>query len=257
MTALRVVVVDDERPARARLRRMLAAIPDVEVVDEAGSADDAVRAIRRAQPDLVFLDVQMPGTDGFGVVERLEPGERPRVVFVTAHDAFAVRAFEVSALDYLLKPVDPARLAQAVERARRAGARDEADGGSERIDQLLRTLGRGAARFLERVVVTEEGKSFFVPLEHVLWVESDRNYVVLHAGTRSFTVRGTLQALEEKLDPERWVRINRSQVVRVDAIAHVEPWFHGEYHVVLRDGTKTTWSRHYLDRAEELLGRPF
>lgn len=257
MTALRVLVVDDERPARARLVRLLAARPDVEVVGEAGSAGDAVRAIRERHPDLVFLDVQMPGTDGFGVIEALAPEERPGVVFVTAHDAFAVRAFEVSALDYLLKPVDSARLAEAVERARRAVGRRGAAEHDDRLDRLLRQLDRAPARWLERVAVTEQGKTFFVPLEHVLWVESDRNYVVLHAGQRSFTVRGTLAAMEEKLDPARWVRINRSQVVRVDAIAHVEPWFHGEYHVVLRDGTKTTWSRRYLDRAEELLGRPF
>lgn len=257
MTTLRVLVVDDERPARARLTRLLGALADVDVVGEAESAAAAVSAIREGAPDLVFLDVQMPGADGFAVIETLAPDERPAVVFVTAHDDFAVRAFEVSALDYLLKPVDPARLAEAVERARRAARHGNASGRVDRLERLLRELDRAPARWLERVVVTEQGKTFFVPLEHVLWVEADRNYVVLHAGTRSFTVRGTLAALEAKLDPARWVRINRSQVVRVDAIAHVEPWFHGEYHVVLRDGTKTTWSRRYLDRAEELLGRPF
>jgi len=256
MTALRVLVVDDERPARTRLRRMLAELGGTEVIGEAESGLTAVDAIRELRPDLVFLDVQMPGLDGFGVLGVLQGSVMPHVVFVTAHDEFAVRAFEVNALDYLLKPVSAGRLRDAVERARRASAREEGDPFEARLAQALEQLGR-APRFLERVLVTANGRSFFVPLRQVAWIEASRNYVVLHVGKEAHTVRGSLSALEQRLDPAMWVRINRSQIVNIEGIAHLEPWFHGEYRILLRDGTRVTWSRRYLARAEELLGRQF
>ncbi|HEX6535677.1 MAG TPA: LytTR family DNA-binding domain-containing protein [Gemmatimonadaceae bacterium] len=276
MSALRVFLVDDERPARARMRRLLGEMADVEVVGEAGSGREAVTAIASLRPDLVLLDVQMPGLDGFGVLAALDQATLPRIVFVTAHDAFAVRAFEVSALDYLLKPVAPERLRAAVERARRSIASEAPATLEERVrrmEHLLRTLDRSpeeagegepasapvpaaaAHRPLERLLVTVGERSFFVPVRQVLWMESSRNYVELHVGREAYTIRATLSALEERLDPATWVRINRSQLVNLDAIAHLEPWFHGEHRVVLRDGTKLTWSRRYLDRADEVLGR--
>jgi two-component system LytT family response regulator len=269
MSALRVVLVDDERPARAKMRRLLAEHEGVEIVGEAERGTDAVELLSALRPDLVFLDVQMPGLDGFGVVAALDPAALPHIVFVTAHDDFAVRAFEVNALDYLLKPVTAPRLAAAVERSRRAIARaTEAPSAlEERVERLLAALDRAPhaaphaaaerapARPLERLLVSVGERSVFVSLRQVLWMEAARNYVTLHVGRETFTVRSTLAALEERLDPAAWVRVNRSQLINLDAVTHLEPWFHGEYHVVLRDGTRLTWSRRYLDRAGELLGR--
>jgi two-component system LytT family response regulator len=255
---LRVLVVDDERPARAKMRRLLGELPDITVVGEADGGRTAVAAIRELAPDVVFLDVQMPELDGFGVIEALSGSRIPHVVFVTAHDEFAVRAFSVHALDYLLKPVEPDRVRDAVERARQAIARHSPAVLEERLERLLQQLDRpSTVKHLERILVTVDTRSFFVPLNQVLWIESARNYVILHVGAEQHSVRGSLGALEERLDPARWVRINRSQIINIDAIAHLESWFHGEYRVLLRDGTRATWSRRYLDRAEAVLGRQF
>lgn len=257
---LRAIIADDERPARAKLRRLLAEHGDVEIVGEADGGAAALDAIHALRPDVVFLDVQMPGLDGFGVAAGLDGDPLPHIVFVTAHDDFAVRAFEVHALDYLLKPVTAERLGAAVERVRRAAAARPAGGAlearMERLERMLREMDRAPARRpLERLLVTSGERSLFVPLRQVLWMEASRNYVVLHVGKETFTVRGPLSALEERLDADAWVRVNRSQLVNLDAVAHLEPWFHGEYRVVLRDGARLTWSRRYLDRAPELLGR--
>lgn len=251
-----MLVVDDERPARAKMRRLLGEMSGIEVIGEADNGALAVETIRELRPDLVLLDVQMPGLDGFGVLEALKGSPMPHVVFVTAHDEFAVRAFEVEALDYLLKPVDPDRLRGAVERAKREMTHETPRALEERIERLLRELGR-APRYLERMLVTVDARSFFLPLSRVTRIESARNYVTLYAGNESYSVRGSISALEERLDPTQWVRINRSQIINIEGIAHLEPWFHGEYRVLLRDGTRTTWSRRYLDRAEAVLGKQF
>lgn len=252
MTRLRALVVDDERPARARLRRLLADVPGVEAVGEAEDGRSAVAEVARLRPDLVFLDIQMPGLDGFGVLEALG-AEPPAIVFVTAYDEHAVRAFEVEALDYLLKPVSAERLRGAVERA--VAARRDREFGA-RLDALLTSV-RPAPRYLERVVATVEGRTVLVPLAQVTRIESDRNYVVFHAPPRAYPVRGTLGALEARLDPARWVRVNRATIVPIAGIAHAEPWFHGEHHLTLRDGSKVVWTRRYLDRAAEVLGPQF
>jgi two-component system LytT family response regulator len=254
---LRVVIVDDERPARTKLRRYLAAEPDVEVVAEASGGIAAVEAIRATQPDLVFLDVQMPDLDGFGVVEALAGDPAPRVVFVTAHDRYAVKAFEVHALDYLLKPVGPDRFAVVLARARReierAGAAPDL---AERIARLVEDM-RGAPRYAERILVTSGERGQLLEVSRLDRVEADRNYVTLHAGRDVYRMRGTLDRLERRLDPSVFVRVNRSTIVRVGAIKEVQPWFHGEYRIVLVDGTEVTWTRTHLDRAAELFLREF
>ncbi len=248
MTALRVLLVDDERPARARLRRLLQAEPGVEIVGEAGDGKAAVGAIRKLRPDVVLLDVQMPGLDGFGVVAALGDNA-PQIVFVTAHDAFAVRAFEIEALDYLLKPVSPERLGAALARARRpkAGA---ANGVEERLDGLLRRLdGEGRLRHL----LVHDGEDLvFVRLDQVTRIVADRNYVTLHTGGKAYTLRQPIGRLEQRLDPARWVRVNRSELIPIDQIARLEPWFHGEFEIVLRNGARARWTRRYVGRAAAL-----
>jgi len=224
---MRVLLVDDEPPARRKLRRLLAPHSDVEVVGEAGSGEEAVRAIGETPADLVFLDIQMPDMDGFEVLRRAPSPARFRPVFVTAHDAFAVRAFEVNALDYLLKPVDARRMEVLLDRARAA-------------------LGEHAPdRGLSRILVTEKERAYFVAVESIAWMESARNYVVLHAGGAEHLVRGTLDAFAAALDPAKFVRISRSHVVNLDAVKELMTWTHGERQVVMNDGVTLTWTRRY------------
>jgi two-component system LytT family response regulator len=225
---VRVLVVDDEPPARKKLLRMLSAHGDVEVVGEAGTGAEGAAALERVQPDLALLDVQMPDMDGFESLRRVRGPSTFRVVFVTAYDAFAVKAFEVHALDYLLKPVDPARFDAMLQRVRDA----------------LRAQSRQA---MPRLLVTEGSRAFYVEVGSIDWLEADRNYVVLHVGARTHVVRGTLESFAAKLEPSLFVRVSRSHVVRRDAIAELLPWAHGERQVVLADGTTLTWTRRYRE----------
>jgi two-component system LytT family response regulator len=253
VSRLRVLLVDDERPARQRLRRLLDAQGGVEIVGEAADGLAAVERIRELEPDLVFLDVQMPGLDGFGVVAALDD-PLPDIVFVTAFDEFAVKAFEVHALDYLLKPVAPERLAQVFHRVSRPGADARPGSLSSKLDRLLEALDR-QPRYLERILITKGEQASFLRLDRVTHAEASRNYVILHEPQGSHTIRGTLATLLGRLDPRGWVQVNRSTVVRIEAIAKVEPWFHGEHHLTLTGGAKVVWSRRFLSRADEVLGR--
>lgn len=256
MNPLRVLVVDDEAPARRKVLRLLREETGVEVAGEADSGEAAIAAIKKHQPDLVFLDVQMPGVNGFGVIEALstEKAPLPQVIFITAHDRFALRAFEVHAFDYLLKPVAGERFREALRRARMQ--QEKSGNGLEArlrtmIDQLQRE------RMLpERILVQEESRAIFVPVKEISWVEADRNYALLHCGKKTHTVRSTLDALETTLDPKLFVRINRGTLVRLDAIRELLPWFHGEYKVVLHDSTELRWSRRYVTQRPELLKLP-
>jgi two-component system LytT family response regulator len=225
---MRVLLVDDEPPARRKLRRLLAAHGDVEIAGEASSGEEAVRVIGATPADLVLLDVQMPDFDGFEVLRRLEGPHAFRPVFVTAYDAFALRAFEVNALDYLLKPVDARRMDSMLARAREALA----DAG-----------GRPGA--LKRVLVTDRDRSYFVAVASIEWISAQRNYVALHAGGVVHRVRGTLEAFVQALDPERFVRVSRSHVVNLDAVRELMTWTHGERQVVMKDGVTLTWTRRY------------
>jgi two-component system LytT family response regulator len=255
MPSLRALIVDDEPLARERVRTLLAAEPDVVVAGECGSGGEAVAAILMDRPDLVFLDVQMPELDGFGVLERVrEAGaELPAVVFVTAYDAHALRAFEVHALDYLLKPFDRERFTRALARAREALARREADGLDERLATLL--AARSARPYATRLAVKSGGRVRLVKAEEVDWIEAASNYVRLHVGGERHLLRETMAALEARLDPERFVRIHRSTIVNLDRVRELEPYFHGDYVVKLHDGRRLTLSRTYRERLEERLGR--
>jgi two-component system LytT family response regulator len=251
MDRIRVLIVDDEAPARAKLRRFLAADPEVEVVGEAGSGTEAVEAVRALAPDVVFLDIQMPGLDGFGVVAALEGEPLPQVVFVTAYDEFAVKAFEVHAVDYLLKPFGPDRFARALTRVKERVRARRDDG----LDRRLRTVLAAVTRrptYLERILVPDGGKSVLLEVSRIDWIEAEGNHVRLHVGTASHLVRATLAALEERLDPARFLRIHRSRIVNADRIREVHPWSHGDQLVALRDGTELIMSRRYRDRLARL-----
>jgi two-component system, LytTR family, response regulator len=252
---LRVLVVDDEAPARRKVLRLLRQEPDVQVVGEADGAEAAIAAIEKHRPDLVFLDVQMPGTDGFGVVQALSAGlakNMPRIVFVTAHDQYALRAFEVRAFDYLLKPFSEERFRTALQRARDEYAQAK-QGFASQLQSLMQELQRERG-YSERILVQENGRARFVAAKDIAWVEADGNYLVLHCGgSKTYTQRGTLDSMKDVLDPKDFVRINRSSLVRLDAIRELVPWFHGEYKVLLQDATELRWSRRYVKLRPELL----
>lgn len=254
---LRVLVVDDEAPARRKLLRLLREESDIEIVGEADNAESAIDAIEKQGPDLVFLDVQMPGADGFDVVRAMSgnggsrSADATRFVFVTAHDHYAVRAFEVHAFDYLLKPVGQDRFREVLRRAQEQHKKSD-DVTEKRlrglIDQVLRDRG-----FPERLLIREESRAYFVTVREISWIESERNYLILHCGPKSHTMRATLDSIEEMLDPKSFARINRGSIVRLDAIREMLPWFHGEFKVILHDKTELRWSRRYVGRRPELL----
>lgn len=260
--SIRVLVVDDEPVARQRVRRFLAQEPETEVVGEGASGRDAVRLIRTHSPDVVFLDIQMPKGDGFDVISQIGPERMPHVVFVTAYDEHALRAFEVNAVDYVLKPFDRARLRDAFQRVRvRLDLESAAERGRQ-LTSLLQTVaaggepsaGRGPAA--NRIMVKSHGRVHFVSADEIDWVEAAGNYVRLHVGSSRFLVRETLTRLEERLDPSGFARIHRSALVNLDRVHEMRHWSSGEYLVVLVDGTELKLSRTYRDRLlERAIGR--
>jgi len=246
---LRVIIADDEPLARSRMRRLLRDIEDVEIIAETANGIDTAAAIRERRPDLVFLDIEMPGLDGFQVLAELGAAP-PAVVFVTAYGQHAIRAFEAEALDYLLKPVNASRLQKALERARTHVSRGDVN---DKLAAILRGL-RGEEEPLERIAVRAKGKVTFVRAADVTHVQAAGNYARVHAGKESHLIRQTLSDLEAKLDARRFVRIHRSTIVAIDAIREIRPWFGGDSIVVLNDGTELTLSRTFRDRAAPRLG---
>jgi two-component system LytT family response regulator len=246
-TKIRTVIVDDEDLARERTQTLLEQQPDIEIVGLCADGTSAVETIDREHPDLDFLDVQMPGMVGFEVVENIDPEHMPAIVFVTAYDGHALRAFEINALDFLLKPFDQARFEKALERARAQVNRDR----STAIDALLVSLLEGLheeRKYPERLIVKSGGRVFFVRTEDIDWVEASGNYVKIHAKGEAHLIRESMKNMEAKLDAKTFVRIHRSAIVNIDRIKELEPWFHGEYVVIMRDGTRLTASRVFSER---------
>ncbi len=248
-SVLRVFVTDDEAPARRKLLRFLAEESGVLVVGETSNGPDTVFGVRDTQPDLLFLDIQMPGMNGFGVVEGLEDMV-PRIIFVTAHDEYALKALEIHAFDYLLKPFDQARFSKVLDDARHEvekGRKNELQIG---VHQLLEQV---QSRRKSRLLVEENGRGTLIALNSLDWAEADRNYLKLHVGAHTYTVRGTIEALEKKLDSDQFLRINRSSLVRIEFIRELQRWTHGEYRIIVQSGQTLMWTRRYLDRHSELL----
>lgn len=250
---LRILVVDDESPARSRLRRLLVPAPDIDIVGEADSGPSAVAAIEQLAPDLVLLDIQMPGFTGFEVLAEIAVERMPQVIFVTAYDQHALEAFRVHAIDYLLKPVEAADLLAAVERARKLSHSGRAESLAVRIDQLADSLDARPKR-LRRLLVHHADKAFLLPVERIDRIEAERNVVRLHAPGGPFRFRSSIGDLTDRLDPARFLRINRSEIVRLDAVKEFVPWSHGDYKVRMHDGTELTWSRRYRARTEGEFG---
>jgi len=252
---LSALIVDDEPLARERIRTLLADEPDIDIAGECADGREAVAAISRRAPDLLFLDVQMPELGGFEVLEAVGLDRVPAVIFVTAFDRHALRAFEVHALDYLLKPFDRERFRNAVDRARSDLASGGAHGALEpRLLALLEELEAHRKR-VERVVIKSGGRVFFLRVGELDWIEAAGNYARLHVGRESHLLRETMKALESRLDPEAFVRIHRSAIVNVDRILELRASFHGEYVITLIGGHQLTSSRGYSERLHQLLGR--
>ncbi len=253
---IRVLLIDDEPLAREMLREMLEGDPDVTIVGESCNGREALEAIRAHSPDLLFLDVQMPEVGGFEVLASLGKGQIPYVIFVTAYDQYAVRAFEVQALDYLLKPFDQERFDVSWQRAKARIMRNRNGGVSmdRRILALLEELKAGN-KFLERLVIKASGRIYFLETSEIDWIEAEGNYVSVHSAKKSHMLRETISSLESQLDPKKFVRIHRSAIVRLDFVQELQPWFHGEYRIILQDGTQLTLSRNYRDRLQEALGK--
>ena len=274
---IRVLVVDDEPIARRRVRRLLRLEPDVDVIDEVGSGSEAIDSITRDRPDLVLLDVQMPDVDGFGVVKALGVEQMPPTIFVTAFNEYAVRAFDVHAIDYLLKPYDPERFRSAFQRARLHLEQVSSAAHGRKIRALLEQVlgedraaaamsdrpsapmaGNGSGvrtRFLDRLMVKHDGRVTFVKVSDVDWFEASGNYVCVHAGKVNHLIRETMHHIEAQLDPSMFVRIHRAVIVNIDRIKELQPWFAGDYVVILCDGRQLKLSRTYREHLQSRMHR--
>lgn len=256
--SIRVIIVDDEELARRGIRTRLQRSGDVEIMAECSNGREAIEAIRRASPDLVFLDVQMPGKTGFDVIEAIGWDTFPNVIFVTAHDRYAIRAFEVNALDYLLKPIDDERFDIAFQRARESLTRDRDSDFGRRLASVLGNMapgkrdGKPASRF-DRVVIRSGGRVVFVKTSEIDWVEAAGDYVTLHAGKKSWLLRETISEMERKLEANGFTRIHRSTIVNLERVGEMRALDNGEYRVMLRDGTELKLSRSYRHALQRLV----
>jgi two-component system LytT family response regulator len=256
---IRTVIVDDEPLARRNIRLLLKDEPEIEISGEAASGCEALALIRKHSPDLVFLDIQMPEMDGFGVLENLEAEQLPVIVFVTAFDHYALKAFEFHALDYLLKPFDDARFEKALRQAKRQIEQREVKDLSTRLVALLE--GRdgptvettGKPGHVSRLLIKSSGRVFFLKTEEIDYVQAEDYYVKLQVGRKGHLLRETMNEMEAKLDPSKFLRIHRSTIVNIDRIRELQQHFNGDYIVVLQDGTELKLSRSRREQLERLL----
>jgi two-component system, LytTR family, response regulator len=254
---IRTLIVDDEPLARERLYKLLAPEPDIEIIGQCADGAEALETANRDRPDLIFLDVQMPELDGFGVIAGLEGEPLPAVIFVTAYDRFALKAFEVHALDYLLKPFDRERFQKALERARNLVQQRQGGDLSRRLSSLITDLkaAQPEPKYLDRIAIKTEGRVLFFRTDDIDWIEAADNYVSIHVGNEQHLHRETMSALESKLPPNRFLRISRSTIVNVERIKEMQPMFHGDYVVILKNGSRLNLSRNYREKLNLLLGK--
>lgn len=258
MTRIRTLIVDDEPLGRERVRSLVQDQPGLEVIGEANDGDQAIQAILHGidgqQPDLVFLDVQMPRRTGFEVIQAVGPDRMPAVVFCTAYDQYALKAFDVHAVDYLLKPFDRDRFEGAVDRARKHLEAEDGGALKTQLMQLVRDLQPAAVAKQDRLVVKSGGRLFFLRTDEIDWIEAAGNYVRVHVGKEAHLLRETMNSIEGRLDQKMFLRIHRSRMVNMERVKELHPWFNGDYAVILRDGTKLMLSRGYRDKLQERLG---
>lgn len=246
-----VLIVDDESHARERLKKYIKSDQDLSISGECSNGVEAVKIIKKKNPDLVFLDVQMPQMDGLGVIETVGAKQMPVTIFVTAYDRFAIQAFKVNAMDYLLKPVAKDRFEESVNRAKEYFSKNENNEINKRMLDLLQEM-RPQKQFIDRIMVKTSDRMYLVKVEDIDWIEADDNYAKLHVGNKYHLLRQTMKSLEDTLDPGIFLRIHRSVIVNMDRIKEIQQWFNNEYTVILKDGTELTMSRGYKDKAKEM-----
>lgn len=254
-TKTRVLIADDEPLGRARLRMLLSEETWIDIIAECPDAPSTIAAIEKLRPELVFLDIQMPGGSGFDVIHAIGPARMPFVIFVTAFDRYALRAFDVHALDYLLKPFDRDRFREALTRARQLIERHSNGDLERRLLALVNDL-KPDPQPLERFVIKSGGRVFFLRAEDIEWIEAAGNYVKLHVGAETHVFRETMNSLEARLNPRTFFRIHRSHIVNIERVRELQPWFNGEYVVFLTSGARLTLSRGYREKLQDRIGRP-
>ena len=248
------LIVDDEPLARRSIRKHLKAFPEFEICGECGDGESAVAAIRQQKPDLVFLDIQLPEFDGFDVIRAVGKVEMPVTIFVTAYDRYALQAFEAHALDYLLKPFSEDRFRDGLLRARRTLEMGKQQAPNHQLSRLLDEINK-KKDYLERIPVPAKGRFLFFNVRDLDWVEAEGNYLRLHGNATSHLIRGNMNEMEAKLDPERFMRIHRSTIVNLQRIREIQPWFHGHHRVVMTTGQELKLSRYQKDKLRQLLGK--
>ncbi len=250
---IRVLIVDDEPLARRGIRQLLESETDVEIAGEACNGREAVSSIETYAPDLVFLDIQMPLLDGFALVEKLGAENLPEIVFVTAYDEHAIRAFEAGAIDYVLKPINAERFQKTLERVRRRVFSGENKSLENKLADLLNHLKPAEENYLQRIAVKENERIRFLNVEKIDWISSQGNYIEVHTGREKFLLRETMDGIESKLNPKEFVRLRRSVIVRIEQIKELQLLFNGEFEVVLKNSTLLTSSRRYRKKMDALL----
>jgi two-component system, LytTR family, response regulator len=251
---IRVLIVDDEPLARKRLRELLKDDHEIAVIGECANGASTISATRELAPDLIFLDVQMPGIDGLAVSETFDGKDSPLVIFVTAFEQYAVRAFDVQAVDYLLKPFDRARFTQALLRAKERLREKRRDDVNLQILGLLSEI-KDKPQYLDRLVIKNNDRVFVLKTDEIDWIEAEGNYVRIHFGKQSSLLRETLTRLTAQLDPRKFPRIHRSRLVNIDRIQELQPWSHRDWRIILRNGAELRLSRNYRDQLSQLLGK--
>ena len=255
---IRVLIVDDEPLARRGIRQLLETEKDFEIAGEAGNGREAISVLHKLKPDLVFLDIQMPLLDGFSFVEKVGAENLPAIVFVTAYDEHAIHAFEINALDYLLKPIDPERFVKTLNRVRESIKDAQTKEFEGKLTTLFKSLESEKAKgeqetYLERIAVKEAERITFVDVKDIDWISSEGNYVGLHAKNKTHLLRETMDGIERKLDPQKFLRLRRSTIVGIEQIKELHPLFNGEFVVILKDDTELSSSRRYRRNLNQLL----
>ena len=251
------MIVDDEPLARKYIREMIAAESDIEIVGEAGNGKAALRLISKFKPDLLYLDIQMPGMDGFNLLQHLDSGDMPVIIFTTAYEEYAIRAFEVHAIDYLLKPFDRPRFERSLEHARELLSESTSrDVESTQLTELIKVI-KEKPKYIERLLVKRNGRIVFLHMNQIDWIKADDKYLHLIGDNKRHMIRQTLASIKSQLDPSKFVQINRSVIVNVDSIRELHSMFNGDYDVEMQDDSKFPLSRNHRSALFDLLGKPF
>jgi two-component system LytT family response regulator len=252
---IRTIIVDDEPLACRRVQRLLRPDEEIHVLGLCTNGEQAVQAIHHHRPQLLFLDIQMPGMDGFEVLDAIDKNNLPQIIFITAYDRYAIQAFEVHAVDYLLKPFDRERFEKALARAKEMIRHSEQTNISKELEAIRDEI-RLKPKYLDRLVIKTGGRIYFLKSQQIDWIEAQGKYVAIHCGKESHLLREGISSVEADLDSQKFVRIHRSTIVNIEKIKELQPWFHGDCKLTLQDGTQLTLSRHYRQRLDDLLGRP-